>query len=61
MKFVLIGVLALIAIIMAVPQLNLQWNILGALLIVAFGFLFVTVSVPPDRVRSDPPRTRSPA
>ena len=44
MKFVLIGVLALIALIMAVPQLNLQWNILGALLIVAFGFLFVTVS-----------------
>ncbi|CAA9261670.1 MAG: oligopeptide transporter, OPT family [uncultured Chthoniobacterales bacterium] len=44
MKFVLIGVLALIGLIMAVPQLNLQWNILGALLIVAFGFLFVTVS-----------------
>lgn len=44
MKFVLCGVLALIAIIMMVPQLNLQWNILGAVLIVAFGFLFVTVS-----------------
>ena len=44
MKFVLIGVLSLIAIIMAVPQLNLQWNILGAVLIIAFGFLFVTVS-----------------
>ncbi|MDQ3119105.1 MAG: oligopeptide transporter, OPT family [Verrucomicrobiota bacterium] len=44
MKFVLCGVLALIAMIMAVPQLNLQWNILGAILIVAFGFLFVTVS-----------------
>jgi uncharacterized oligopeptide transporter (OPT) family protein len=27
-----------------VPQLNLRGNILGALLIVAFGFLFVTVS-----------------
>src|SRR6202008_4768917 len=26
------------------PQLNLRFNILGALLIVAFGFLFVTVS-----------------
>ena len=44
MKFVIGGCLAIIAIIMAVPQLNLQWNVLGALLIVAFGFLFVTVS-----------------
>ena len=44
MKFVICGCLAIIAIIMAVPQLNLQWNIVGALLIVAFGFLFVTVS-----------------
>jgi len=44
MKFVIIGVLALIGVIMAVPQLHLQWNILGALLIIAFGFLFVTVS-----------------
>ncbi|MDP9291927.1 MAG: oligopeptide transporter, OPT family [Verrucomicrobiota bacterium] len=44
MKFVIIGCLALIAIIMAVPQLNLQWNLLGAILIVVFGFLFVTVS-----------------
>src|SRR5262249_57611429 len=26
------------------PQLNLRFNILGAVLIVAFGFLFVTVS-----------------
>jgi uncharacterized oligopeptide transporter (OPT) family protein len=26
------------------PQLGLQWNILGAILIVVFGFLFVTVS-----------------
>lgn len=44
MKFVICGCLAIIAVIMAVPQLNLQWNIVGALLIVAFGFLFVTVS-----------------
>jgi putative OPT family oligopeptide transporter len=44
MKFVIGGCLAIIAVIMAVPQLNLQWNILGALLIVMFGFLFVTVS-----------------
>ena len=29
---------------MLAPQLNLRFNILGALLIVAFGFLFVTVS-----------------
>jgi len=44
MKFVIGGVLAIIAVIMAVPQLHLQWNPLGAFLIVAFGFLFVTVS-----------------
>jgi len=44
MKFVIGGCLAIIAVIMAVPQLNLQWNVLGALLIVTFGFLFVTVS-----------------
>jgi putative OPT family oligopeptide transporter len=44
MRVVIGGCLALIAIMMAVPQLNLQWNFLGALLIVAFGFLFVTVS-----------------
>src|SRR5207253_11268759 len=30
--------------IMTARQLNLQWNIVGALLIVGFGFLFVTVS-----------------
>jgi putative OPT family oligopeptide transporter len=42
MKFVGIGILALLAIIMAVPSLHM--NILGALLIVVFGFLFVTVS-----------------
>jgi putative OPT family oligopeptide transporter len=44
MKFVIGGCLALIVIMMVVPQLHLQWNFLGALLIVAFGFLFVTVS-----------------
>jgi putative OPT family oligopeptide transporter len=44
MKFVLAGIIALLLAIMLAPQLNLRWNILGALLIVAFGFLFVTVS-----------------
>jgi putative OPT family oligopeptide transporter len=44
MKFVLFGILALVVLIMSFPQLHLQFNILGALLIVAFGFLFVTVS-----------------
>jgi putative OPT family oligopeptide transporter len=44
MKFVVGGVIALLLIIMVMPQLHLQWNLLGALLIVAFGFLFVTVS-----------------
>ena len=48
MKFVLGGCLALVGMIMAFPQLGLQVNIvtafLGAILIIAFGFLFVTVS-----------------
>jgi putative OPT family oligopeptide transporter len=44
MKFVIGGIIALLALIMIFPQLNLRWNILGAILIVAFGFLFVTVS-----------------
>jgi putative OPT family oligopeptide transporter len=44
MKFVIGGIIALVALIMIFPQLNLQWNIVGAILIVAFGFLFVTVS-----------------
>ena len=44
MKFVVGGIFALLAMIMIFPQLNLQWNILGAILIVAFCFLFVTVS-----------------
>ena len=44
MKIVVGGVLALIAMIMILPQLHLQFNLLGAILIIAFGFLFVTVS-----------------
>ncbi len=44
MKFVIGGVILLLIIIMAVPHLGLQFNLLGAILIVAFGFLFVTVS-----------------
>jgi putative OPT family oligopeptide transporter len=44
LKFVVGGIIALIAVIMLVPQLHLQWNLLGALLIIIFGFLFVTVS-----------------
>jgi len=44
MKFVLGGIFVLLTLIVLFPQLGLQWNILGAILIVAFGFLFVTVS-----------------
>lgn len=44
MKFVLGGIIALIIAIMLFPQLNLRFNILGAILIIIFGFLFVTVS-----------------
>ncbi len=44
MKFVLGGIIAMLVVIMIVPQLNLRFNILGALLIIVFGFLFVTVS-----------------
>ncbi|HEY6803435.1 MAG TPA: oligopeptide transporter, OPT family [Pyrinomonadaceae bacterium] len=44
MKFVVAGIILLLALIMIFPQLNLQGNILGAILIIAFGFLFVTVS-----------------
>ena len=44
MKFVLAGIILLMVVIMIVPQLNLRFNILGAVLIIAFGFLFVTVS-----------------
>ncbi len=44
MKLVIGGVVLLLLIMIVAPQLNLRWNLLGALLIVAFGFLFVTVS-----------------
>ena len=44
MRFVIGGIIVLLAAIMLAPQLNLRFNLLGALLIVAFGFLFVTVS-----------------
>ena len=44
MKVVAGGIILLLAMIMIFPQLHLQWNLLGAILIVAFGFLFVTVS-----------------
>ncbi len=42
MKYVLIGIVVLMTIITFAPSLHM--NILGALLIVIFGFLFVTVS-----------------
>ena len=44
MRVVIGGCLLIIAIIMAVPQLNLRGNLLGAFLIVLFGFIFVTVT-----------------
>ena len=44
MKLVIGGVIALLLVIMIAPQLHLHWNLLGALLIVAIGFLFTTVS-----------------
>jgi putative OPT family oligopeptide transporter len=48
MKYVLGGIIALIAMIMAFPQLGLQQSpvvaFFGAVMIIAFGFLFVTVS-----------------
>jgi uncharacterized oligopeptide transporter (OPT) family protein len=44
MRVVVIGCLAIVAVIMAVPQLHLRGNILGAFLIVLFSFMFVTVS-----------------
>src|SRR5262245_33664195 len=44
MKFVIGGSIALLVIIMAAPQLHLQWNLFGAFLIVVIGFLFTTVS-----------------
>ena len=42
LKFVAIGIVGLVTAIMLVPSLHM--NFLGALLIIAFGFLFVTVS-----------------
>src|SRR5687768_13902572 len=42
MKYVVAGILALVVIITFVPALKM--NILGAILIILFGFLFVTVS-----------------
>lgn len=42
MKFVLAGIVVLIGAILAAPSLHM--NLLGAVLIVVFGFLFVTVS-----------------
>ena len=44
MKLVAAGMIGLIAIMIVVPQLHLQWNLLGAVLILVFGFIFVTVS-----------------
>jgi putative OPT family oligopeptide transporter len=44
MKWVIGGIIALLVVIMIAPQLNLRFNLLGAVLIVAFGFLFVLVS-----------------
>jgi uncharacterized oligopeptide transporter (OPT) family protein len=42
MRFVAAGIVVLVLAILAVPALHM--NVLGAILIVAFGFLFVTVS-----------------
>lgn len=49
MKYVLIGIIILMAMIVLFPQLGLHIStpviaVLGALMIIAFGFLFVTVS-----------------
>jgi putative OPT family oligopeptide transporter len=44
MKFVIAGSVLLLVLIMAAPQLHLQWNLFGAFLIVVIGFLFTTVS-----------------
>ncbi|MEP7072093.1 MAG: oligopeptide transporter, OPT family [Verrucomicrobiota bacterium] len=44
MKWVIGGIIALLVLIMLVPQLNLRFNLLGALLIVGIGFVFTTVS-----------------
>jgi putative OPT family oligopeptide transporter len=44
MKWVIGGIILLLVLIMIAPQLNLRFNLLGALLIVGIGFLFTTVS-----------------
>ncbi len=44
MKWVIGGIIFLLVLIMLAPQLNLRFNLLGALLIVAIGFIFTTVS-----------------
>jgi putative OPT family oligopeptide transporter len=44
MKWVIAGIIILLVVIMLAPQLNLRFNFFGALLIVAIGFLFTTVS-----------------
>ncbi len=44
MNFVIGGIITLVIAIVITNELNLQWNFLGAFLIIAFGFLFVTVS-----------------
>src|SRR5262245_3086474 len=44
MKWVIGGIILLLLLIMIAPQLNLRFNLLGALLIVGIGFLFTTVS-----------------
>jgi putative OPT family oligopeptide transporter len=44
MKMVVAGSGLLLLAMMIAPQLNLQGNVLGAVMILAFGFLFVTVS-----------------
>ena len=44
MKWVIGGIISLLVLIMIAPQLNLRFNLLGALLIVGIGFLFTTVS-----------------
>ena len=44
MKWVVGGVILLLVLIMLAPQLNLRFNLIGALLIVGIGFLFTTVS-----------------
>jgi len=44
MNWVIGGIVLLLVLIMLAPQLNLRFNLLGAFLIVAIGFLFTTVS-----------------